>query len=75
MKACGKSDVRRVEGLYEEGRSLLLRGRLAEAIRVFTSIYERDALFRDVAEIVQDYHTIDRKAWLAKYRARLGDRV
>ncbi len=71
MRISGKWELIPVEDLYDHGRALFLKGKLTEAVRWFTKIYERDAAFRDVAQIVQDYHTIDRKLWAAKYHQRL----
>ena len=70
LPSSARGPRRLVETLYDEGRTLFLKGKLAKAIECFTRIYEKDALFRDVASIVEDYCKMSRRKWATKYRAR-----
>ncbi len=65
---------RPVEELYNRGRGLFLQGKYEDAIGWFKRLYERDALFQDTAEIVQDYCTRDRTEWISKYSQRFQTR-
>jgi outer membrane protein assembly factor BamD (BamD/ComL family) len=60
----------RIEKLYQEGRQLFLKGKHGEALDRFKRIYEDTTVFRDVAEIVEDYYAHGEDVWLRKYRAR-----
>ena len=62
--------------IYEQAKSAFLLGDYDRAFDRFLSIYELDVSFRDVREIVNDYHLnssgISRKECLAKYKARFS---
>jgi hypothetical protein len=60
----------RTQRLYDEGRRLFLQGKHEEALERFKRIYEDTTVFRDVAEIVEDYYAKGEDAWIAKYRPR-----
>jgi hypothetical protein len=60
----------RLERLYEEGRRLFLQGKHEEALDRFKRIYEDTTVFRDIAEIVEDYYANGQDAWIAKYQPR-----
>jgi hypothetical protein len=60
----------RIERLYDEGRRLFLQGKHEEALERFKRIYEDKTVFRDVAEIVEDYYAHGEDAWIAKYQPR-----
>lgn len=64
---------RRNETLYAEGRRLFRLGKLEEAMDRFKRIYEDTVVFRDVAQIINDYYTDGEEAWLRNYQAKLGD--
>lgn len=70
MKTSGDLDWFGLERLYEEGRQLLLQGRYEEAIGTFKRIYVDTLELRDVTEIVDDYYSLPREEWVAKYQAR-----
>jgi hypothetical protein len=59
------------ERLYDEGRRLFLRGKYDEAIEPFKRIYEATTIYRDVAQIVEDFYGMDsRQKWVSKYVPR-----
>jgi hypothetical protein len=62
----------RIERLYEEGRRLFLQGKHEEALDRFKRIYEDTTVFRDVAEIVEDYYANGQDEWIAKYQPRFA---
>lgn len=66
-----KSDLGQI---YKEARELFLRGKYERALDRFKSIYEVDIFFRDVALIVDDYYTIAKDDWVAKYKTRFQER-
>lgn len=60
--------------IYDGAKELFVRGKHEQAIERFQSIYEIDATFRDVAEIVEDYfheqiHDHAKDKWIKKYEA------
>jgi hypothetical protein len=59
-----------LERLYEDGRHLFLRGHHEEAVDRFKRIYQDTLELRDVTEIVDDYYTLPREQWVAKYETR-----
>jgi hypothetical protein len=62
--------------IYEQAKSVFLLGDYDRAFDRFLSIYEVDIFFRDVKEIVNDYHLnsngISREECIAKYKARFS---
>jgi hypothetical protein len=56
--------------LYDEGRQLFLNGRFDKALERFKRIYEFDACFRDVAEIVEDAYSLSEDEWRKKFQVR-----
>ena len=70
MKNPDNPDWLALERLYQEGRQLFLRGQYEDAIGCFKRIYENTLHLRDVAQIVDDYHTMPFKEWVAKYQLR-----
>jgi hypothetical protein len=70
MKTSRDLDWLGLERLYEEGRQLLLQGIYEEAIGRFKRIYVDTLVLRDVTEIVDDYYSLSREEWVAKYQAR-----
>ena len=70
MKSSDDLDWLALEQLYEDGRQLFLRGKHDEAIDRFKRIYEDTLELRDVTEIVDDYYTLPREQWVAKYQTR-----
>lgn len=70
MKTSGGLDWFGLERLYEEGRQLLLEGKCEEAIGTFKRIYVVTLELRDVTEIVDDYYSLPREEWVAKYQTR-----
>jgi len=61
-------------GFMTRARELFLLGEHDRAFARFKSIYEVDCTFRDVADIVNDYYDTAEDAWVAKYKARFGQR-
>ena len=59
-----------LDRIYEGAKDLFLRGEHDRALDRFKSIYEVDCMFRDIAEIVNDYYDIALREWLAKYETR-----
>jgi len=70
MKGSDDLDWLALERLYEEGRRLFLRGQHDEAVDRFKRIYEHTLKLRDVTKIVDDYYTLTREQWVAKYQTR-----
>ena len=70
MKSFDDLDWLALERLYEEGRQLFLRGQHEEAVDRFKRIYQETLALRDVTEIVEDYFTMPREQWVAKYQTR-----
>jgi len=70
MKTPDGLDWIALERLYDEGRELFRRGRYEEAIDRFKRVYEDTLELRDVTEIVDDYYTLPREQWGAKYQTR-----
>ena len=63
----------RHQQLYEEGRRLFLAGKYEEATQKFMRIYEDSSIYRDVAEIVEDFYAMEGgKDWIAKYKQRFS---
>ena len=58
------------EQLYDRGRKLFLCGKYEEAIDKFKRIYADTLELRDVTEIVDDYYSLSREEWVAKYQTR-----
>ena len=58
--------------IYDGAKELFRRGEHGRALDRFQSIYEVDCTFRDVAEIVHDYHDTAKDQWVPKYKARFG---
>ena len=70
MKPSDDLDWLALERLYEDGRQLFLHGKHDEAVDRFKRIYEDTLELRDVTEIVDDYYTLPREEWVAKYQTR-----
>lgn len=64
----------RIEKLYEEGRRLFLKRRYEDAIERFKRIYEDTTVFRDVAEIIEDYYANGQDEWVRKFRPRFENK-
>ena len=64
---------KRFETLYAEGRQLFRKGDYEEAMSRFKRIYEDSVIYRDVAQIIDDYYTTGEEAWRKKYRMQFGD--
>ena len=61
--------------IYEEAKELFLRGKHDQALEGFKSIYEHDALFRDVAIIVEESYDMPKGKFMAKYKAQFRAQV
>ena len=70
MKLSGDLDWLALERLHGEGRRLFLRGKYEDAIDCFKRIYEETLDLREVTEIVEDYYSLPRGQWIAKFQTR-----
>jgi hypothetical protein len=74
MKCSDDFDWFALERLYDEGRELFHSGKHDEALNRFKRIYEETLDLRDVNEILDDYYTLPKEQWVAKYMARFKAR-
>ena len=73
MKNSDDLDWFALERLYDEGRRLFVRGKHEAAIERFERIYEDTLELGYVAEAVDDYYTLPREQWIARYQVRFQE--
>ncbi len=75
MNATDNLDWFGLEHLYYEGCRFFVRGEYEEAVDQFKRIYEETTDLWDVADLVEDYYTLSRDQWVARYRSRIEARL